>query len=57
MKAMPMAMKPTPMARLKRVVSVSFSAVITRPSAAIHTMFITPTANIASMVAQQQPRQ
>ena len=37
--------------------AVSFSIVIMIPSAAIQTTFITPTANISSIIAQQQPRQ
>ena len=34
-----------------------FSIVITMPSAAIQITFITPTANMTSIIAQQQPRQ
>ena len=34
-----------------------FSRVITTPSAAIQITFITPTANITNIIAQQQPRQ
>ena len=57
MKAAPTAMNTTPSARVKRVVVPSFSIAITAPSTAIQTTFITPTANISSIIAQQQPRQ
>ena len=36
---------------------VIFSIVMTTPSAAIQTTFMAPTANISSIIAQQQPRQ
>ena len=36
---------------------VIFSIVMTTPSAAIQTTFMAPTANITSIIAQQQPRQ
>ena len=57
MKPKPIAMKATPTPALKRGVEVIFSIVMTMPSAAIHTMFMVPTANISSIIAQQQPRQ
>jgi hypothetical protein len=49
--------KTAPSARLNRVVDMIFSTPMTVPSAAIHTTFIAPTANITSIIAQQQPRQ
>ncbi len=57
MKASPTARNTTPSARLKRIVVPSFSIVMTDPSAAIQTTFMAPTANISSIIAQQQPRQ
>ena len=57
MKAAPATMKNTPSAREKRIVVLIFSIVIAAPSAAIQTTFITPTANITIIIAQQQPRQ
>ena len=57
MKTAPAAMNTTPSARENRVVVLIFSTVMTAPSAAIQTTFITPTANISSIIAQQQPRQ
>ena len=53
----PSATNTSPSASLNRAVMVSFSIVINTPSAAIHTTFIAPTANITIIVAQQQPRQ
>ena len=41
----------------RRLPLPNFSIVITMPSAAIHTTFMTPTANITSIIAQQQPTQ
>ena len=53
----PTATNANPTASLKRGVVVSFSIVISTPSAAIQTTFIAPTANITIIIAQQQPRQ
>src|SRR6478735_2281768 len=57
MKTAPTAMKTIPNARENRVLVLIFSIVMMAPSAAIQTTFITPTANISSIIAQQQPRQ
>ena len=53
----PIATNAKPTISLNRGVVVSFSIVISTPSPAIHTTFIAPTANISSIIAQQQPRQ
>src|SRR5205807_59318 len=57
MNAIPINTKATPSVRLKRVVVLIFSIAIMAPSAAIQITFITPTPNIESIIAQQQPRQ
>src|SRR5258708_7579005 len=57
MNATPIATNSAPSARLKRVVVPTFSIAMMAPSAAIQITFITPTANIESIIAQQQPRQ
>src|SRR5215213_9320424 len=55
--AAPAAINTSPSAREKRAVVFIFSIAISAPSAAIQMTFITPTANIKSIIAQQQPRQ
>jgi hypothetical protein len=57
MQAMPIAPKTAPMARENRAVVAIFSAAMMKPSAAIQITFITPTANMTSIMAQQQPTQ
>src|SRR4029077_20345487 len=49
----PTATNVRPTTSLNRTVVVSFSIVSSTPSAAIHTTFIAPTANITSIIAQQ----
>src|SRR5262249_12060042 len=55
--AAPTARNTAPTARPNRVVLDSFSIVIRAPSAAIQITFMAPTANITSIIAQQQPAQ
>jgi len=57
MNAAPTTMNTIPSVRENRVVVLSFSIVMIVPSAAIQITFITPTTNIKTIIAQQQPRQ
>src|SRR5436305_923990 len=54
MNTAPTTMKTTPSACEKRVLVLTFSMVMMAPSTAIQSTFITPTANINPIIAQQQ---